>query len=160
MAELDPVKFSVWSLKALLKRGQRQASRKSLCEVIELLTGVGADSDVSAQYFRTVGELAEHLQRLTRKRPGRIERLNMPPDWDCEDGVYVVAAGPDGTDHGDAAIQIKNRYTEQACCKGGFRGGARSWPSGCEQTAALRRSVTRPGRADEQPGSALRPPRA
>ena len=87
--QCNKVAFTPWNLKSLLKKGQREVSKSSLCQVIGYISGVSEDSDMSGGFFATIGDLATHLQKLSRLRGDRGASLVMPPDWP-KVGVYTI----------------------------------------------------------------------
>lgn len=92
---LNRVSLSPFALRGLVKRGQRDVSQSSLCEIIEYETGVDGRQTFDHCDFDNLGELIAHLQRLGTNRGNRAKDLIMPPNWD-EQGVYFVQAGSDG----------------------------------------------------------------
>ena len=87
--QCNKISFTPWNLKSLLKKGQREVSKSSLCQVIEYISGVSEDSDMSGGFFATIGDLATHLQKLNRLMGDRGASLVMPPDWPNA-GIYNI----------------------------------------------------------------------
>ena len=72
--------FTEWTLKSLLRQGQRDVARTSLCEILEFLTAVPGNSCLSNTYWPTVADLAKHLRTRAIQQGDRATSLTMPPD--------------------------------------------------------------------------------
>ena len=85
----NKIALTPWNLKSLPKKGQREVSKSSVCQVIGYISGVTEDSDMSGCFFASIGDLATHLQKLSRLRGDRGASLVMP--LGCPNaGIYTI----------------------------------------------------------------------
>lgn len=85
--------FTEWTLRSLLRLGQRHVSRTALCELVEFLTGVPGNSSLSNTYWPRVLDFATHLKSLARQYGDRCTKVRMPPNWTDYiqgDGIYLM----------------------------------------------------------------------
>ena len=102
--------FSPWALKALQNKGARDCSKLELCKVLEFISGIAGQSDLSNQFFKTIGDIGRHMKALSDSRGDRGASLKLPPDW-CEQGVYQIIR------RSSDELVVKNRFYPDAEAK-------------------------------------------
>lgn len=85
---LAPVVMSMPNLKQMAQRGQRQASKQTLLEVLEFGTGLGHDFTPRHE-LRNTDQFLKFLEQRHALRGYRLRDLSLlPPSWSEGDGVY------------------------------------------------------------------------
>lgn len=106
LVSLEKISLSPFAIRALAKRGAKQASQSSMAEVIEFCCGVAINATLDKAFFESLASLIDILQKLNIRRGRRAQELALPPNWET-DGVYLMvdlAGGGDG---------IKNRFSDK-----------------------------------------------
>lgn len=87
VVSLEKVSLSVFALRALVRRGAREATTTALCEILEFACNLDPRSKLDRDRFDTIDDLIGHVKELYAACGHRAKDLEMPPDWDRQ-GVY------------------------------------------------------------------------
>mmetsp|Transcript_50998 Transcript_50998/g.121150 ORF Transcript_50998/g.121150 Transcript_50998/m.121150 type:complete len:386 (+) Transcript_50998:74-1231(+) len=107
LTSIEPFICSGPALRALCTRGARDASKTSLCEVLEFATGV-AGTDKIHQIWETMGALSEYMKSENLKRSRPLSWRALSSEWLC-DGVYNIELAEEG-------LYIQNRIADMQVC--------------------------------------------
>lgn len=102
----EPVSFSPFAIKAMAKRGSRDASKANLCELIEFVTSIEPTVTISGDE-RKWENLVQRMADLNAARGHLGRNLPLPPDWQ-QNGFYkIVCTDPELTIQSLAGKQIQ-----------------------------------------------------
>jgi hypothetical protein len=93
LADFEPIVFSHYSIRALVKRGQRDVAKANLSELIEYCCDVDPSSSISADE-RDIAKLTSTLKVIYIHRGSIAAKLRLPPDWD-KDGYFGLSVDGD-----------------------------------------------------------------
>ena len=87
---LDPIAMSPFALRALAKRGARDASKENLCRLLEYLTAI-AGHFVLDPPFNELAEFEQYAASMHVKNGALAKVLILPPDYHAQ-GHWSVEA--------------------------------------------------------------------
>eukprot|EP00971_Amphidinium_carterae_P234456 4652258-Amphidinium_carterae.3 len=77
---MEPVLYTIDTLRPLMVQGARQRNQKALSELVEFLTGLPGNTSVES--YEHMLELGEYLCRLNEDRGRLGMQLALPPSWE------------------------------------------------------------------------------
>ena len=106
VSHLEPAVLSTGNLdRFIIVRGQRDATSRLLCEIIEAMTGYSPDQSIG--FFETLDCLLTHLMGVynVRQRPARL--WTFPIDWKVHGPWQCVVES-------NLSLHVKCRWTDEA----------------------------------------------
>ena len=81
--QIDKIALSPFALRAMAKRGARDASKTNLTQLLEYLTGI-APHFVLDPPFNIVSEFQRYASQIANNMGQLSRTLELPPDWDTD----------------------------------------------------------------------------